>query len=379
MPLLSKPLYFYIVNTVEPYALVITFLLGGVILVGAFVIVVILRSRGLSLSRYYLAICLFGLIQHLFTYLLFTTQLIREFPHLLDIGYPLLFLVGPSFYFFVRSYAEEGFGIKKVHFLHLLPFFLILGFSIPSYFGPLEDKLALINYYYDVLPSGPVSLGQWFQTSLHSILIFLYSMAAWIYLRKKDRLNASLLKRITALIVFLAIAEIGLQTGLLWSGASAITTEIVLSGLMSVVVLMLGFWIVDMKQIAPVLQSKKYKTSPLSEFQSNYIKEEIRKYLEREEAYLKPDLKIADLSRAIDIPTHHISQVLGEQLNTNFYDIINSYRVEKAQHLLRSDRLNKISVQAIGQECGFSSKTSFYRAFKKVTQMTPMQFAEQKF
>lgn len=363
-------------NTVEPYAFIITFLLGGVILIGLFVIAIIFKSRDLGISRYLLAIALLGLTQHLITYLLFTTQLIREWPHLFGVGYPLLFLVGPCFYLFICSYGNQAFRIRSKHLLHLLPFVAISVLYLPLFFGTLERKIAIIDFYYEILPEGPVSFNFWFQASVHLLIILAYAVIAWIHLHRSDRQNTVLLKRITLLLILLVISEIFVQTGFLLTGVSAITTEIVLAGLMSITLLMLGFWIVDMKQIVPLLQTKKYKTSPLSPSKAVEIKREIQHFLEQEEPYLNPNLKIADLSEALGIPAHHISQVLGEELNTNFYDIINRYRITRAQELLQSDLLSRISIQAIGQECGFSSKTSFYRAFKKVTNMTPTQFIE---
>ena len=374
----GNPSYFYNVNTVEPFAFIITFLLGGVILTGVFVMFIILKSRDLEISRYFLITAMLGLTQHLVTYLLFTTQLIREWPILFGLGYPLLFLVGPGFYLFITSYGDHKFRLRNRDALHLIPFLVILVFYIPYIIGTTESKIALIEYYYNVVPNGPVSVGLWLQFSVHLVLLLLYSMASWIYLRKHAKRNATLLKRITILLLILALAEIVLQTGFLLTGTAVITAEIILAGLMSLAVLMLGFWIVDMKQVLPVFQDKKYRTSPLSSDRAYHIKSEIQEYLENEKPYLNPDLKIADLAKALGIPSHHISQVLGEELNTNFYDIINRYRVSKAKELLQSDLLSKISIQAIGQECGFNSKTSFYRAFKKSTDMTPMQFVEQQ-
>lgn len=364
-------------SSVESYAFIITFILGGVVLIGSFVIAVILGNKSLGVPRFLLAITLLGLIQQLITYMLFTTQLIIQWPHLLGLGYPLIFLVGPCFYFFVRSYRKPEFQFKLIHLFHLLPFFLFTFLSFPLYLSSAEEKMLVVEYYYNILPDGPVTVGEWLKAGLHHLLILIYAFMSWVYLFKNDQKNARLLKRIAILLVFLALAEVLLQTGFLLTGASAVTTEIVLSGIMSVTILVIGFWIVDLRQISPLPPSRKYKTSPLSSSSSAKIKTEILHYLGSQEAYLNPSLKIADLASAIGYPAHHVSQVLGEQMNTNFYDIINRYRVEKAQELLQSDRLNKISVQAIGQECGFSSKTSFYRAFKKVTNMTPMQFVRQ--
>ncbi len=363
-------------NSIESFAFIVTFLLGGVILVGCFIILVVLKSTSLKQSRFFLALAIFGLIQHLFTYLLFTTQLIKQWPHLLGVGYPLLFLVGSCFYLFIKSYGNASFRLQKVDLIHILPFLIMLILFFPRYLGSIEEKQAVIQYYYDILPNGAVAFSDWFQASLHLVVLFVYAIAALFLIYKRDTKNSILLKRFAILLILLAVVELILQTGFLLTGASAITTEIILSGLMAITILLLGYWIVDIKQVLPVLEGKKYKTSPLSETRSKEIKQQIQSFFDEEQRYLDPNLKIADLSKIISVPSHHISQVLNEKMNSNFYEILNQHRVAKAKEMLQSGALQKISVQAVGEECGFSSKTSFYRAFKKVTSMTPLQYIE---
>ncbi|MBQ4820397.1 AraC family transcriptional regulator [Aquimarina sp. MMG016] len=364
-------------NSIEPFAFVITFLLGGVILLGCFIIMVILKSISLKYSRYFLAVSLFGLVQHLVTYLLFTTQLIKQWPHLFGVGYPLLFLVGTTFYLFIKSYGVPSFKLSKIDYLHFLPFTVMFIYYLPRYFDTTEEKLSIIKYYYDILPESGVSFSNWFMSSLHLLLLLGYSLVSLFLLYKKDRKNGILLKRFSLLLIILSAFEIVLQTGFLLTGASAITSEIILSSLMSVTILLLGYWIVDIKQVLPVLEGKKYKTSPLSKIQSKTIQKEIKTYIETDRPFLNANLKIADVASAINIPSHHISQVLNEEMNTNFYEMINYHRIEKAKEMLCSGALEKLSVQAIGQECGFSSKTSFYRAFKKATLKTPTAYIKE--
>ncbi|GAA4274866.1 hypothetical protein GCM10022258_41620 [Aquimarina gracilis] len=247
---------------------------------------------------------------------------------------------------------------------------------IPRYLGSIEEKQAVIQYYYDILPNGPVAFSDWLQASLHLVLLLVYAIAAIFVVYKRDNKNNASLKRFGALLMSLAIIELVLQTGFILTGASAITTEIILSGFMSITILLLGYWIVDIKQVLPVLEGKKYKTSPLSETRSMEIQQQIQSFFDKDQKFLNPNLKIIDLSRTIDVPSHHISQVLNENMNSSFYEILNQYRIEKAKEMLQSGALQKLSIQAIGEECGFSSKTSFYRAFKKVTSMTPTQYIE---
>ncbi|NER14426.1 helix-turn-helix domain-containing protein [Leptobacterium flavescens] len=365
-------------NSIESFSFIVTFFLGGIILIGIFILSVVLRSSGLGFSRYFLAFIIFGLIQHLFTYLLFTTELIKQWPHLFGLGYPLLFLVGPAFYFFVRSYGDSSFRFKPVYLIHILPFLIMFVFYLPLHFQGIEEKQKLIDYYYNILPQGGVSFTDWFLASLYMLLLFAYAVGSFVYLHRKDKKNSILLKRISLLLILLAFLDLLLQTGFLLSGASAITSEIVLSGVLSISILLLGYWIVDIKQVLPLGDKNKYRTSPLSDEQSRQIQKRIRNAIEGEELYLNPNLKIGDLAKAIETPSHHISQVLNHSMQAGFYDIINKYRVDRARELLCSATLEKLSIQAIGEECGFNNKASFYRAFKKHTQMTPSEYISKK-
>jgi AraC-like DNA-binding protein len=184
------------------------------------------------------------------------------------------------------------------------------------------------------------------------------------------------LKKFCRLFLALAVLYLVLQSGFLISGTALITSEIILSVLMAIVVLLLGYWVLDISQLFPAVSNlKKYQTSPLSEEQSNSIQRALIKAMEEQELYLNPRLKIADMAKSLQVPSHHLSQVLNDQMQMNFYQLINSYRIARSKKLLRTDRVQQISIQGIGYDCGFSNKTSFYRAFKKLTGMTPAEFA----
>lgn len=102
--------------------------------------------------------------------------------------------------------------------------------------------------------------------------------------------------------------------------------------------------------------------------------QEIKKYIQNEKVYTVPDLTIIDIAEKIGTHPKRISGVINSQLNQNFNTYINSFRVEKAKELLRSDIANNLSVEGIGNEVGFQSKSTFYDAFKKYTGTTPSRF-----
>ena len=83
---------------------------------------------------------------------------------------------------------------------------------------------------------------------------------------------------------------------------------------------------------------------------------------------------MADVAIAIGYSVHEISHVLNTELNHNFSDFVNSYRVEELKIRMKTDDIRKFTLTAIAMQCGFSAKSSFLRAFKKATNMTPSEY-----
>ena len=77
----------------------------------------------------------------------------------------------------------------------------------------------------------------------------------------------------------------------------------------------------------------------------------------------------------LHIPKHHLTEVLNTAIGKNFFQFVNAYRVEAVKAAL-SKKDNLYSIEAIGYDCGFSSKSSFFTVFKKMTGMTPLQYRQ---
>ena len=83
---------------------------------------------------------------------------------------------------------------------------------------------------------------------------------------------------------------------------------------------------------------------------------------------------LSGLSKQINESSHHVSQVINEKLNKNFFELLAVYRVEYAKKLIKGDREIKLTVEELAEMVGYNSKSSFNIAFKKHTLITPSEY-----
>ncbi|MFM8743137.1 MAG: helix-turn-helix domain-containing protein, partial [Cytophagales bacterium] len=81
--------------------------------------------------------------------------------------------------------------------------------------------------------------------------------------------------------------------------------------------------------------------------------------LENDKPYLDPELNLEELAKKVNLSAGYLSQIINKKEGSNFYDLINKYRVEEAKKIIADPKFNHYSLLAIGQEAGFNSKTTF--------------------
>lgn len=105
-------------------------------------------------------------------------------------------------------------------------------------------------------------------------------------------------------------------------------------------------------------------------------KTRLTKLMDLEEVYLDSELNLVKLAQRMSFSSHQLSYIINSGFEVNFFQYINSYRVEKAKKLLLDPEMDAYNMVSIGFASGFNSKTAFNTVFKNMTGQTPSEFRQ---
>jgi AraC-like DNA-binding protein len=306
-------------------------------------------------------------------------------------GIPLLsssfLLFNPAFYLYIKSITDKKFTLKPIQLLHLLPFVF---FEVFAYV--YQETISLHTYF-----EANTTLGFRFAFGLANLLSWiLYNTLSFkvLYRHRKNILhefssfqNQKSLGWAVFIFMFynfycLAAFTIGIVVIIIEQ--RPLLPHIFNYSALLFLIYVLGFY--GLRQAAIYKKTnpdeekeseEKYKKSLLSLKQKNEIKNRILDFFETDKPYLNPDLNMESLSNSLNIPKYHITEVLNTEIGSNFFGFVNKYRVEAVKKMLDNPK-NQYSIEAIGYECGYNSKSSFFTVFKKLSGMTPMEYKNKK-
>ena len=121
------------------------------------------------------------------------------------------------------------------------------------------------------------------------------------------------------------------------------------------------------------LQDKSTKTELSNEEIGSYVNC-LMEYMDKSKPYLNSKITIRELASKINIPVNLLSRIVNSELNQNFFDFINKYRVEEFKRLLAENHNKRFTLLSLAYSSGFNSKSSFNSIFKKHTGSTPTEY-----
>lgn len=140
--------------------------------------------------------------------------------------------------------------------------------------------------------------------------------------------------------------------------------------------------IVQKDEIHQYLASKKISNTSakrkINETTVSKIVIQLYGLMEEDELFKDPFLSRLDLAVRLGTNEGYLSQIINQKTNKSVVQFVNEYRVKAAQNILHDPVFDKYSVEAIGMEVGFQSKSAFYKAFNSSLGISPGAFRKLK-
>lgn len=284
--------------------------------------------------------------------------------------------IGPLFFLLVKS--KYTLSLKKLDYLHLiLPciqamVYFFIGFRSVEFKSNLWEKTSF-----------PIYLT--IESFLFPITLAGYALLSYSVLKRKTVGNyfwsgdlKKWLKKFALGILVIAGMELVfslLDHTTLVTEFNLFPSVLIHSFILSAFV----FWVAHngLKQYFPlqVYTSKPSKEIPL--VNNNELKKlvkNLRQLMERDKVFLNTDLNLKLLASYLDVSEKVCSYVLNKGVESNFNNFLNQYRVEAFKEKIQKGAYKAYTLTSIAYECGFESKSTFNRAFKLASGLTPSEF-----
>ena len=366
----------------------------------------------IHLSLFVFSISLYGIMQYVMLYSKSVVLVAIFNGHFTFI----LYLTGPALYWYIRSVLSDNSRFFRKDLWHLFPMVAYIISVIPYLVRPLSEKMLLSEQI--VKDPGFLSIynfslfGKLFTNEFlyvgRPLLVLSYTLwAIWMlirFLKRKEELRVfshqkfmikwlSVLLSSTLVLIFSHLFMMIFS----WRTNSndlffTINSLQVLSAIGLTILMVSPFFFPDILYglprfrgpISRALLVEATEMSPEEEikprdhnFESNYlvlIDEKMHGFMLEFKPYLQPELNLIRFADILHFPIHHLAYFFREVKRQSFNDYCNECRVEYAKTLMREGKSSDVTLEAVGILSGFTSRSTFFRAFKKFEGISPSSF-----
>ena len=285
------------------------------------------------------------------------------------IGTAFGFLFGPLLYFYTKSITQKDFHFKKTDSIHFAIFLIIILLTLIKFqFTYVYLYFAL---YLQITPYMIVCIK----------LILNYHHTLKNYFSSINKLNLTwMLYVVGAFFVMWILDLINFTLYNLHLTSRGFGLYLTFFSLMInfIFAILIFYRALQHPEIFAGIgedeKQQKYEHSRLTDEEKVEYLEKLVDYFKKDKPFLNPELTITEVARKLNVSVKYLSQVINESLGKNFYDFINSYRIEEAKRQLANESKSKKTVLEVLYDSGFNSKSAFNSAFKKHTGFTPTEF-----
>ena len=315
----------------------------------------------------------------------------------------LLFFLAPFIYFYVKSITIPHFSIRRKDYYHFIPGALYVLFKAIVFifdatqpgFDDSQNGYLVENLefeYTNLIFATLMKIQMLVYLALTAIRFYHYRKSLPNLFSNTYALQLNWVRNFliiyTALFVYMSGQDL---TNLLITDLSWLQEwwYFLFTSIAIIYVGMVGYFtdISPLNQIKPnqrgLLQnaiygssreiSKGENTSP----ELNTKLNQLTNYMKTEQPYLDPNLNLIQLAKSINITRAQLSEIINAGFQKNFNDYINEQRVDAVKEMLKSGKHKDLSLLGIAYDCGFNSKATFNRVFKKWSGLSPSQYLKQ--
>jgi len=316
-----------------------------------------------------------------------------------------VFLLGPFIYFYTQSLLNNSFRFRKKDWLHFVPGFLYLIYNLIVF----VTDIVILKEYYFYENQRDKDLATWYQIAgLGSMSIYFFvSIRIYNHYKKRtyqelsfaDQVQFSWVKRyLWAFVLMLLFRVTFLLIYPNWGSFpkkwwyylffALLFYYITLSGYANTIRSNIHFEpnepaespqaeASDNKEQAPEEVVAEKPKPVLENIHYQEWKQKVLTLMEEEQLYKNPLLKITDIAEVLQTNPRVISRMINQEFEMNFNDFVNQYRVQAVKEQIDRQAHENYTLLGIAMECGFNSKTTFNRAFKKALDMSPRAYLNQ--
>ncbi|MCF8245807.1 MAG: helix-turn-helix domain-containing protein [Saprospiraceae bacterium] len=363
--------------------------LSGIIL-SFFLFSLLLLKKGKSAADTILTVWMAVMGVHQLLFYLDFSGVLLQCPHLLGVAIPFPLLHGVLLFFYVSALTKGRLMRRKTTLLHFIPFLGLYLLAIPFYRLSGAEKIRVFE--------NQGAGFEWVQ-AVQAVFIMASGLGytAWsLWLIRKHRRKVQDIFSNTDKKELQWLQYLSIGLGLIWLLVLFFDDKIIFTGA-AALVLFIGFFGINQLPIfqsgkvaardsqplplvdfaeneQPEQESVRYAKSGLKEDDAHLLYQRLTSLMQTEAPFKNNELTLADLAKSLGIHSNYLSQVVNEKEGKNFYNYINTLRVEEFIRLASLPENQKYTLLSLAYDCGFNSKSTFNKYFRTVTGKTPSEY-----
>ncbi len=314
-----------------------------------------------------------------------STTLATVVPELFILSFGGMWVFGPLFYFYSMAIVDQNFKWRPIYWLHFLPY--LYQWGVNFYMLIVFDHDLWLKFL-DIFQKGelPILLREKITVGLQIIQLSVYLLLtrSWFTRYQNTMGSAQYIVSISQRTKWLKTFAIGFLLFLLIviifyalvliHGYNEPVDNYGYTFVTSLIIFTLAYKMVLSPELLSPDFAQKYRAYMQFEGdEGNQYVERIRNLMETNRLFADPDLSLATFSEQLGLPTHQVSKLVNEKFGKSFSDLVNEYRVEDFIKKMNDPSYKNYSLYGIALEVGFSSKSAFNSAFKKIKGKTPSE------